>query len=53
MKNWKWKKSVGGDIRQQNKTAFLGGSYSLIVTVIVLAYLDCHQCICLRPASPL
>lgn len=39
MKNWKWKKSVGGDIRQQNKTAFLGGSYSLIVTVIVLAIL--------------
>lgn len=39
MKNWKWKKSVGGDAWQQNKAAFLGGSYSLIVTVIVLAIL--------------
>ena len=39
MKNWKWKKSAGKEIQQQNKTAFFGGSYSLMVTVIVLAIL--------------
>lgn len=39
MKNWKWKKSAGNEVQQQNKTAFFGGSYSLMVTVIVLAIL--------------
>ena len=39
MKNWKWKKSAGKEVQQQNKTAFFGGFYSLMVTVIVLAIL--------------
>lgn len=39
MKNWKWKKSADKEVQQQNKTAFFGGSYSLMVTVIVLAIL--------------
>ena len=39
MKNWKWKKTAGKEMQQQNKTAFFGGSYSLMVTVIVLAIL--------------
>ncbi len=39
MKNWKWKKPAGKEVQQQNKTAFFGGSYSLMVTVIVLAIL--------------